>query len=132
MSPPLYQQTLALCAVLCDELGGDEGQPFVRDRVLGLGCRLQCALAVAGIDRVVRLRDADATLCTLRAELDLARLIGLIPDEVHLALAEHTEGIGRQLGGWLRSLQVDRSAPPVRDARPAPKTPRAAPPGNPR
>lgn len=135
MNPPLYQQALALSAVLCDELANTGELPRLRDRLLTTSFRLfdLCALVVAGIDRPARLHDADAALCVLRAELDLARLVGLISDELHLALAEHTEGIGRQLGGWLRALQragVDRTAPPVRHPPSAPNSPKAAQPGD--
>lgn len=105
-SAPLYEQTLALAAVLCEVLDAAEDHAGlrgeVREGLLALVDRV--ALAVAGIERARNLAAADAALCVLRARLDLAHRCGLWDEALHLAAAERTEVIGRQLGGWLRSL----------------------------
>lgn len=59
---------------------------------------------VSGAEPLRNLSAADAALCTLRARLDLARRCGLWDDALHLSAAAQTEAIGRQIGGWLRSL----------------------------
>lgn len=103
---PLYEQTLTLAAVLCDALDAEDGHAGLRGEVRGRLLALvdRVALAVAGIERAHNLAAADAALCVLRARLDLARRCELWDAELHLAAAERTEAIGRQLGGWLRSL----------------------------
>ncbi|MBK8265074.1 MAG: hypothetical protein IPK80_27555 [Nannocystis sp.] len=103
---PLYEQTLALAAAIEGALAGEDEHPGLAAGVLQGALALvdRVALAVAGIERARSLAAADAALCTLRARLDLALRCGLWEDAVHLAAAEQTEAIGRQIGGWLRSL----------------------------
>jgi hypothetical protein len=104
---PLYEQTLAFAAALEGALLGEDAHAGLAAALLQAVIALvdRIALAVAGIDRARNLAAADAALCTLRARIDLARRCGLWDDPLHLAAAEQTEAIGRQIGGWLRSLQ---------------------------
>ena len=106
-SSPLYNDTFALCGAVLEDMERGGGHGVLRARISRGAIRLLDAvtLAVEGMDRHDRLLDADAELRTLRTHLQLARQLGVLDDEVRLALAEQTEGIGRQIGGWLRKLE---------------------------
>ena len=103
---PLQRDTLALCGVLIQELDKGRSHPVLRDR-LGRGClRLldSVSLALGDFDRAGRLLDADAELRSLRTQILLAYELGMVEEDLFLALAEQCDRIGRQIGGWRRSL----------------------------
>jgi hypothetical protein len=106
-SPPLYRDTLALCGVLLEETGGVPRHPALYRRLEEGALRLldHVVLAIAGLDRLERVRDADLELRTLRAHLHLAYELDLLDEEVFLALAGQADAVGRQVGGWLKKLR---------------------------
>ncbi|MCB9795823.1 MAG: four helix bundle protein [Alphaproteobacteria bacterium] len=61
-------------------------------------------LALKGWDRWAQLDAADACNALLRARLGLAVELDLIDERQMLFLAGELDDIGRQLGGWMRSL----------------------------
>ncbi len=105
--PPLYRDTLALCGVLLAELEAESGHERLRGRMGDGALRLLdgVSLALAGFDRLDRVVDADAELCTLRTHFHLALELELLDEETFLALVEQADAIGRQLGKWLQKLR---------------------------
>ena len=63
------------------------------------------ALALKGRDRELRLDDADEALIRLRLGLRLAAEIGLIEERQMLHALSLADDVGRQLGGWYRSME---------------------------
>ncbi len=57
------------------------------------------------------LREASRALDELRLLLRLALDLGFVPAERHGALAERVDALGKQIGGWLKSLSPPRSTP---------------------
>ncbi len=105
---PLYRDTFALCGVLLEELEQDAGHERLRRRLGDGALRLldDVALAFGGFERLERLEDADAELATLRTQLRLALELEVFEEETFLALAEQSDAIGRQVGGWLKKLRL--------------------------
>jgi hypothetical protein len=104
---PLYRDTLAFCGVLLEETGPNPQHPRLCSRLADGALRLldHVTLALAGFERMDRATDADAELRMLRTHLLLALELGVLDEESFLALAEQADGIGRQLGGWLKKLR---------------------------
>ena len=104
---PLRGDALALAAVLLEELPDGPPCAALRERLHrgALALVEDVTLALSGFSPDERLADADEALCVLRAHLLLARELELLDDELYLALAEQADGVGRQLGGLLRSRQ---------------------------
>jgi hypothetical protein len=61
-------------------------------------------LALKGRAREHRLEHADEALVTLRLYLRIAEDTGLLTDEQVVHAFELADRVGRQLGGWMRSL----------------------------
>ena len=73
-------------------------------------CRLSLALldavvlALKDIDRDQQIAIADTSLIRLRMRIRLAVETGLLADRQALFLLQKADSIGRQLGGWIKSL----------------------------
>jgi len=115
-SSPLYRDTLALCGVLLEEMEGVGGFTVLRHRVAEGALRLldEVTLALAGFDGGERVSGADAELQALRSQLHLAFEIGLLEEEVFLAVTEQSDTIGRQIGGWLKKVRRGLESQPRR------------------
>lgn len=61
-------------------------------------------LALKGRRQEENLELADELLIRVRVRLRMARQLGYLDDDQLMHNLEFTDGIGRQLGGWLRSL----------------------------
>ena len=59
--------------------------------------------ALKGRDRLMRLDAADEILIRIRLDLRLAADLGLIEQRQALHGLEMADGVGRQLGAWLRA-----------------------------
>lgn len=101
---PLYGDTQALCEWLLHHLGDDQ-------RALPLSlCRLALALqgainlALLGRRRDARIEAAEEHLIILRGQLRLAATLGYLTEEQLIHVLSRTDTIGRQLGGWRRSM----------------------------
>ena len=103
---PLHRDTVALSGVLLESLDAADS---LRDRLARVALDLveDVTLAVAGNDdrRRERLEDADTGLRLLRTHLELSRSLGLFDEGDYLDLAEQADIVGRQIGGWLKSLR---------------------------
>lgn len=106
MKAPLYRDTQVLCAVLLEAV--DAGPSFapLRQALAGGALRVQAAVvqALAGHERRARVDEADAELAVLHARLALAHYLCVLSDDAFTGLAACAQRIGRQLGGWSRSL----------------------------
>ena len=101
---PLYVDAFDLCEWLLGRFG-DDGR--VLPRVLcehALALLGAITLALKDRRREEQIEAADAYLIRLRTELRLAATLGYLSDAQLLHALERAEVIGRQLGGWLRSL----------------------------
>ncbi|MEM7204998.1 MAG: hypothetical protein AAF628_32385 [Planctomycetota bacterium] len=102
---PVFRDTFALCTWLLDRLEDDD-RPLARS-LCDNGLRLLDAISLAVRHREVdeRLAEADDRLVMLRVHLRLAEARALLASsQAFFALGE-ADRIGRQLGGWLRSLE---------------------------
>jgi hypothetical protein len=101
---PIYRDALALAAALVDALDRRTAFPQLAERIVrgALTVLDAVTLAKAGIERQRQLQRADASLAGLRAAIELAHAVGLLPVEFALDLAARADSIGRQLGGWQR------------------------------
>jgi len=101
---PIYADTFALTEWLLGRLDGSErllGREICHDAL-----RLTEAVVFALKGRSVgaRLDEADERLIALRIKLRMAGSLGLLTDEQLLFAFQACDAIGRQLGGWLRSV----------------------------
>lgn len=101
---PVYRDAFALCGVLMQEFGSVEPYLALRRRLVDHACSLleSIVLALEGRRRQERLRDADEALRLVRAYLALAYELKILPLHSYLAYMQHLDGIGRQIGGWLK------------------------------
>lgn len=101
---PLYVDAFALCEWLLGRFGDD---PRVLPQAL---CRSALALldavtlALKGRRRDEHVEAADEHLIILRTQLRLAEAAGYLDERQLTHALDRADGIGRQLGGWLRSL----------------------------
>jgi hypothetical protein len=103
---PIFADTFGLCQWLLERL---DSQPGVLARTIcntGLKLLEAIALALKGRLREERLEEADERLITLRLQLRLAETTGLLTEDQTLFALENAARIGRQLGGWQRSLHT--------------------------
>ena len=104
---PVFRDSLSLCRAMLAEVGSGGDYASLRERLAGGTLRLldYVVLALSGFARYDNLQDADAELCTLRAQLLLAFEVGVLEEEVFLDFSEQADCIGRQIGGWLKKLE---------------------------
>lgn len=102
---PLYVDTFALCEWLLGHFGNDSRvlPKALCDCALALLEAL--TLALKGRRRDEHLEVADERLIWLRSQLRLAQALGYLDQRQLLHALERADGIGRQLGGWLRTLE---------------------------
>lgn len=100
---PLYGDTMQLAILILrmTELPTFKQSPLGRRLQEGV-LRLvdHVVLALAGQERHQRIGAADAELQTLRAHCFLALNMALMKEDSFLQVAEATQKVGRQLGGW--------------------------------
>ena len=101
---PVYVDTLALCQWLLQHFGDDRR---ALPRTLcdcALALLEAVTLALKGRRREEHLDLADERLICLRTHLRLAESLGYLDQRQMLHALERADAIGRQLGGWLRSM----------------------------
>ena len=101
---PLYTDAFQLSAWLLQHLDSD---PRVLARAIcqrALRLLAMITLALKDRDRLASLDSADENLIVLRVELRLAAAIGVFTEDQLLHALGYADCIGRQLGGWQRSL----------------------------
>jgi len=104
---PLFTDTLTLTEWLLGHFDREDSRLARRlcDNALGLLETL--ALALKDRLREERVDEADERLIALRLQLRLMGITGRLDDRQLLYGLQLTDQIGRQLGGWRRSLQAD-------------------------
>jgi len=101
---PIFTDTFSLCEWILGRMGNDERvlpRELCRESIALLEAVL---LALKGRNLGARLDEADERLITLRVKLRLAACLGLLNEAQQAFALESASRIGRQLGGWLRSL----------------------------
>jgi hypothetical protein len=101
---PLYTDAFDLCQWLLGQLGEEPDALARRLCTTAMDLVEALALALKGWDRQLRIEQVDEHLLRLRIELRLAAACGLLAESQLLFALERADGIGRQLGGWIRSL----------------------------
>jgi len=101
---PIFTDTYTLCEWLLKHLNGqtDSLARHLCDNALSL--LEQITLAIRNHDREERLDLADERLIMLRMQLRLAVDVDLLSERRGLHALGLADSIGRQLGGWQRSL----------------------------
>jgi hypothetical protein len=109
---PLFVDAYDLAVDLCRRLqqpGGSElpCQVVLSQRVVTAAMDLvdRVTLALKGYERDRCVAEADECLALLRVYLRMTMDLGLIERQQHLAFIEQLDAIGRQLGGWQKSLR---------------------------
>lgn len=102
---PVFVDAYALAEWLLGRLGED-GRVLPR-AICTAALRLLEAitLALGGRDTEARVEEADERLIALRVQVRLAASTGLLTDAQSLHALEIADRVGRQIGGWLRSLR---------------------------
>ncbi len=102
---PLYTDSYDLAAWLLKHL--DERHSTVAGEICRLCLRLLDAVVLALKDRErwERLDEIDETLLRLRQRIRFAESIGLFDERQSLHALGLCDGIGRQVGGWIKSLE---------------------------
>ncbi len=98
-----------LCQWLLENCANDHDQHrILQDRVIGHALTLveTLVLALKNRQRIERLENVDEQLIALRINLRLAESAGLLSESQLLHCLKLTDSIGRQLGGWLRHLNL--------------------------
>ena len=101
---PLFTAAWDLTVGIQQRLGGDAS---VLARSLcqeALALLDAVVLALKDIDRIDRLDQADVILIRLRLRLRLTLEAGLLEQGPVLFLLGQADDVGRQIGGWLKSL----------------------------
>ena len=100
---PVFVQAFDVAAWLLRQVKGGDALPQAvhRDALAMLD---HVVLALKGVDRAHHVDRADAVNAVLRVRLRLAHEVGLLNERQLLYVAGELDEIGRQLGGWLRSL----------------------------
>ncbi len=101
---PLFVDASRLCAWVLQRLGGDDRVLSRRLCSTALDLLEHLTLALKRRDREDRIEAADEDLIALRVELRLAAATELLTERQALYALEQADVIGRQLGGWRRSL----------------------------
>ena len=102
--PPLYRDSGTLAEWILGRFQ-DDARPLGR-RLCEQAIRLLelVVLALKGREREERIADAEERVICLRADLRIAAALGQLDDEQLLYALGLLDAIGRQLGGWARSL----------------------------
>ena len=106
LSAPLFSDSFALCDWLLGRLGRDGSvlaQTLCRS---ALDLLRHIVLALKGFERDVHLDMADRELTLLRVQLRLAASTDCLTESQLLHALGLADRIGRQLGGWMRSLEA--------------------------
>ena len=101
---PLYTDAFSLCEWLLGRFGED---PRLLPQSLcsnGLALLEAVTLALKGRRREDQIDVADERLISLRTQIRLAAAVGCLTEAQALHALERADVIGRQLGGWMRSL----------------------------
>jgi hypothetical protein len=101
---PIFADTFSLCEWLLGRL--EQSERVLARRICEEALLLLDAVGLALQGRGVgsRLDEADERLIMLRIKLRLAGSVELLTKEQLVFALKSTDAIGRQLGGWLRSL----------------------------
>jgi len=102
---PIYVDTCSLCEWLLGRFGDDDRVLPQRICRSSLTLLDRITLALKGRRTEDQLDQADEELIALRTQLRLAAAIGALNDRQLVHALERLDTIGRQLGGWLRSLE---------------------------
>ncbi|MEM7198740.1 MAG: hypothetical protein AAF628_00625 [Planctomycetota bacterium] len=104
---PVQHDVLDLCALLMPEVEEATGRALLAEALGASALRLldDVTLAAAGREREAHLAAADEELLLLRARLELAAGVGGVDEGLLVDLAGRADAIGRQIGGWVRSLR---------------------------
>lgn len=101
---PVYVDAFALCEWLFQHLG-DDGRVLPRALCSNALRLLEAVtLALQHRDTEGRVAEADERLIALRVHLRLASSAGLFTEPQMLHALEMADRVGRQIGGWLRSM----------------------------
>ena len=101
---PLFVDASRLCAWVLERLGKRDEVLARRLCSTALDLLEHLTLALKRRDREDRIEAADEDLIVLRVELRLAAATELLSERQMLFALEQADAIGRQLGGWRRSL----------------------------
>ncbi len=106
---PLFIQCYDLYLWLLDRTQKmDQYQPIAASLIEQSRLLLEAiTLGLQGFDRDLRIRDADEALALLRLYGKLAEEKKLLTETQYHHLVGELDEIGRQIGGWLRSLEGD-------------------------
>ncbi len=101
---PIFADTFSFCEWLLNHLDRDASvlARHLCDNALKLLGSI--ALALRNRLREERLDDADEHLIALRVQVRLAEVTGLLSESQTLYALDTLDRIGRQLGGWQRTL----------------------------
>lgn len=101
---PIYADAFSLCEWLLGRLDG-HGQVLARQICEdALAVLESVGLALGGRSVGAHLDHADERLIALRLKLRLAAARGLLTDDQLVFAFTAADAVGRQLGGWLRTL----------------------------
>ena len=103
---PLFTDAWDLSAWLLTNLDGNPASLPTSLCRLSLALLDAVVLALKDIDRDQQIAVADTTLIRLRMRIRLAVETGLLSDRQALFLLDKADSIGRQLGGWIKSLDA--------------------------
>lgn len=101
---PLFADTYDLTAWLLGHFDGASGVLAHAVCTEALGLLRAVTLALKGRERMDQLDEADERLIALRVQIRLAGTLEALSERQMLHALERADGIGRQIGGWLRSL----------------------------
>lgn len=101
---PVYVDASRLCAWILKHFGARDEVLARRLCTTALDLLEHLTLALKNRGREERIESADEDLIVLRLELRLAGAVDLLDESQVLFALEQADGIGRQLGGWRRSL----------------------------
>ena len=104
---PLFVDAFSLCEWLNGRL--TQNRDALSGRLLhhALDLLEDITLALKDYHREQRLEQADERLVVLRVELRLAAACGLLEERQALHALDYCDRIGRQIGGWQRSLDEE-------------------------
>ena len=101
---PLFVDCFSLCEWLHGRLATERAPLAARLQRHALDLLEWITLALKDFDRDRRLDLADECLIKLRVELRLAAVTGLLEEHQAMHALDYCDRIGRQIGGWQRSL----------------------------